>query len=106
MKRSLYFLAVVSILSGIIVAPAAFAKSKKSTPPPQLGSVITSVTPTSVTVSEAKNTKTYTISQFTEVTVNGQKATIADLKPGMIVNVTLGGATQASRIAAHDAPHH
>ena len=105
MKKSLHFLAVISILLGIVTAPAAFAKSKKSTPPPQLGSVITSATPTSITVSEAKASKTFTLTKFTEITVNGQKGTAADLKPGMIVNVTMGtDRTQASRVSAQDAP--
>lgn len=105
MKKLFRFLTVVSILLGVIATPVAFAKSKKSTPPPQLGSVITSVTATSITVSEAKASKSYTLTQFTEITVNGQRATAADLKAGMIVNVTIGtDRTQASRISAQDAP--
>jgi hypothetical protein len=67
--------------------------------------VIASVTPTAITVTEAKATKTYTVTQFTEITVNGQRATVADLKPGMTVNVTLGtDASRASRINASGAP--
>jgi TusA-related sulfurtransferase len=34
------------------------------------------------------------------VTLNGQKAALADLKPGMIVSVTLSDPTRLSRIAA------
>jgi hypothetical protein len=45
---------------------------------------------TSITVTESKATKTLTINQFTEIIVNGEKATAADLKPGMTANVTLG----------------
>jgi hypothetical protein len=37
--------------------------------------------------------------------VNGQKGTIADLKPGMTVSVTIGvDPTQASRVVATGAP--
>ena len=46
-------------------------------------------------------TKTLTITQFTEINVNGRKATVAELKPGMIVNVTLGtDPSKVSRINA------
>jgi hypothetical protein len=49
-----------------------------------------------------KATKTYTISPFTEVTVNGRRASIADLKPGMKISVTLGtDPTQLARIVAN-----
>jgi hypothetical protein len=52
-------------------------------------------------VKESQVTKTFTIDQFTEINVNGRKATAAELKPGMIVNVTIGtDATKASRINA------
>jgi len=53
------------------------------------------------TVAEDKNAKTLGITQFTEITVNGVKATAADLKPGMNVTVTLGtDPTKAARINA------
>jgi len=75
---------------------------KKSTPPPLIQSpTITAVTADSITVKEAKVTKTLAITQFTEINVNGRKATAAELKPGMIVNVTIAtDATKASRINA------
>jgi hypothetical protein len=73
--------------------------------------VISAVTPASVTVEDRtvsnqgmvlnKTNKTYLVSQFTEVTVNGQRATIADLKPGMKATVTIGtDPTKAARIVA------
>ena len=41
------------------------------------------------------------ITQFTEINVNGRKATAAELKPGMTVNVSLGtDSAKASRINA------
>ena len=51
---------------------------------------IAAVTADSITLKEAQVTKTLTITQFTEINVNGRKATVAELKPGMIANVTIG----------------
>ena len=53
-----------------------------------------------VTVTDEKTTKTVTVSPLTEVTINGQKGSFADLKPGMGVNLVLSSPTQASRIVA------
>ncbi len=45
------------------------------------------------------------MTQFTEINVNGQRATVADLRPGMVVNVTMDtDPTRASRINASGAP--
>jgi hypothetical protein len=91
------------VIALLTTSVAAFGASKKKTTPPAAakGPTITSVTATSVTVSEEKGSKTLGINQFTEITVNGQRATVGDLKPGMGVSVTLGtDATKASRIAA------
>jgi hypothetical protein len=53
------------------------------------------------TVAEGKNAKTLGITQFAEITVNGVKATAAELKPGMNVTITLRtDPTKASRINA------
>jgi hypothetical protein len=76
------------------------AKPKKPRAPAHHDTVIGSVTPTSLTVKEDKTERTFAISQFTEITVNGQKAKAADLKPGMFVSVTLTDATRLSRITA------
>jgi len=85
----------------LAVSPAFAASKKKATPAPVITPVISSVTATSVTVTEGKNAKTLAITQFTEITVNGQKATVAELKPGMNVTVTLGtDPTKAARINA------
>src|ERR1700736_731748 len=70
---------VVAILLGMLVSDAAFGASKKKESPPQIKApTITSVTATSITVTDEKATKTLTINQFTEITVNGQRATAAD----------------------------
>ena len=96
--RVLLPLVAVAVLS---ITPAFGASKKKPTPPPQQGLTISSVSANSITVTEGKTAKTLAITQFTEIIVNGQKATIAELKPGMTVSVTLGtDPTRASRINA------
>jgi hypothetical protein len=102
MKKSLSLLFVVSVLLGMLLGSPVFGASKKKAPPPvQHNPVISSVTATSITVTEDKVSKTFTITQFTEINVNGRKATVADLKPGMTVSVTLDtDPSRASRINA------
>ena len=100
--------AVVSALLAFIAATPAFGKSKKkktSPAPAYHQPVISSVNGNAVTVSDEKGSRTFTITQFTEINVNNQRSTVADLKPGMNVNVTIGmDRSQASRINAEDAP--
>src|SRR5213075_2382871 len=100
MKKRL--LIIVSVLLLALATTPAFAgsKKKKSAPAPKYHPpVISSVTGNTVTVTEEKTTRAFTITQFTEITVNGQRATIAQLKPGMTVNVTIGvDPSQAGRI--------
>ena len=109
MKRSFYIFSVV-ISALLICAPAspAFAggRKKKATPAPEYHPpVISSVTGNSITVTEEKTTRTFIVTQFTEINVNGQRGTIADLKPGMTVSVTIGvDPTRAGRIVATGAP--
>jgi ABC-type oligopeptide transport system substrate-binding subunit len=93
-------LAVSALAMLSLFAGSAHAKAKKKPPAEVQKTIIDSVTPTAVTIKEGTVTKTLTISSVTEVTVNGQKATIADLKPGMVVSVTLRDPTNAGRIAA------
>ena len=82
-----------------MVSTPAFAGSKKkaSPPPVQHPPVISSVTANSISVVDDKVTKTLTITQFTEINVNGRKAAVADLKPGMTVSITLD--TDPSRVS-------
>ena len=106
MKNRL-FIVVSVLLAGITITPA-FGKGrkKKATPVPAYHQpVISSVTGNAITVSDQKTTRTFTVSPFTEINVNGQRATIADLKPGMTVNVTIGvDPSYASRIVATGLP--
>lgn len=100
-----------ALLLSLLLAPAAVAASRDSGPdfmakpkkpkaPAHHETVIGSVTPTSLTVKEDKTERTFVISQFTEITVNGKKSTTADLQPGMFVSVILTDATRLSRITA------
>ncbi len=104
MKRPSFLLLVIAVLLGLVAVSPAFAGSRKkaSAPAPvQHPLVISSVTATSITVADDKVTKTLTITQFTEINVNGRKAVVADLKPGMTVSVTLDtDPSRASRINA------
>jgi hypothetical protein len=96
------FLNIVACLALFVSSDAlAGSKKKRAAPPPNQSPAIAAVTADSVSVKDAQGTKTLTITQFTEINVNGRKATAAELKPGMIVNVTLGtDPTKASRVNA------
>ncbi len=109
MKESLFLLLVaVCTTLAVITATPAFggSKKKKATPAPKSHPpIISSVTGNAITVSEEKTTRTFIITQFTEINVNGQRATIVDLKPGMTVSVTIGmDPTRASRVVATGLP--
>ncbi len=97
---------LVAILLVTVPFAPAFGKGRKKKPVPAYHQpVISSVTGNAVTVSDQNTTRTLTITQFTEITVNGQRASIADLKPGMTVSVTLGtDPSRAARINATGAP--
>lgn len=93
------------LLAAIAFAPAFGKDKKKKATPAYQQPVIASVTGNAITVSEQKTARTFTVTQFTEITVNGQRANIADLKPGMTVNVTIGvDPSRAARINATGVP--
>jgi hypothetical protein len=95
-------LVVVWILLAAIALTSAFGKGqKKKATQAYQQPVIASVAGNAITVSEQKTARTFTVTQFTEISVNGQRASIADLKPGMTVNVTIGvDPSRAARINA------
>jgi hypothetical protein len=98
---------VLSVLLVLVTSSSAFGggKKKKATPAPAYQPVISSVKGNAITVSDAKTTRAFTITPFTEINVNGQRANVADLKPGMTVNVIIGlDPSHASRINAADVP--
>jgi hypothetical protein len=105
---------VLSVLA--FTALHAGASSRKAVPTPtptHRQTVITAVSGNSVTVETQtvadkggkvldSSSRTYRVTQFTEITINGQRATLADLKPKMKVSVTIGtDPTQAARIVAN-----
>ena len=93
------------LLAAIAVAPVFGKGSKKKATPAYQQPVIAGVTSNAITVSEQKTARTFTVTQFTEISVNGQRASIADLKPGMTVNVTIGvDPLRAARINATGVP--
>ena len=101
--KKLFVALFLSVLALTFIAPdTALARSKKkpaSTPPPQ--STIASLSATSITITEGTVSKTYAITPFTEILVRGQRATLADLQPGMVASVAAATSpNQASRINA------
>jgi hypothetical protein len=105
MRKSLLALCVVSALIAIFTTTSGFGRGKKKAAPPPQPILISSVSGNAITVSDDKITRTFVMTQFTEINVNGQRGTVADLKPGMVVNVTIGtDPTRASRITANGAP--
>jgi hypothetical protein len=105
MMRNRLLVVVWILLAAIAFTPAFGKGSKKKATPAHQQPVIASVTGNAITVSEQKTARTFTVTQFTEISVNGQRASIADLKPGMTVNVTIGvDPSRAARINATGVP--
>jgi hypothetical protein len=106
MKRLLLLVGCVTV--ALLPATPLFAKGKaKATPIVHYDTVITKASADSISINENAVPKTFKITQNTEVTVRGTKATVADLKPGMTVSITVGmDPATAARIAAGDAPVH
>jgi len=114
-KKSCSLLRFLCVLSLFIVpALEVVGASAKATPTPTHPvTVISAVTASSITVETQvvadksgkvldKASRTYGVTKFTEVTVNGQRATLADLKPKMKVSVTIGtDPSKAARIVAN-----
>ena len=93
----------------LLPANSSFGRGPKAKPRPieHFDTVITSASADSISITENKVPKTFKISQFTDITLHGQKAAVSDLKPGMAVSVTVGtDPSTAGRIAAGDAPVH
>jgi hypothetical protein len=104
------------LLFVVVVAPSTYAGGKssfKAAPIPSHQEIVISrVTPGEIIIEERivsakgkieeKRSKSFRITQFTEINVNGRRATINDLRPGMRVQVAAGtDRTQASRIDAN-----
>lgn len=90
---------LIAVLLGAIPANGADKKKKKEALEPVI-STIAAVNGNMVDITTGTATKTLKVSQFTEVRVNGQKGSAADVKPGMTVSEVVLGAdpSVASRI--------
>ncbi|MGI8437376.1 MAG: hypothetical protein ACR2NX_10810 [Chthoniobacterales bacterium] len=105
MKTSLRLLFAVALALTLSSSTGVAASKKKKKEPERQYTTISSVTADSITISENKITKTFPITQFTEILVEGQKSTVAALQPGMLVTITLGSdGVRAARINAGDPP--
>jgi hypothetical protein len=113
-RSLLRFLCVLSVLMvPVLEVGAASIKPRPTPTPTHQVTVISAVTASSVTVETQivadkggkvldKTSRTYGVTNFTEITVNGQRATLADLKPKMKVSVTIGtDPSKAARIVAN-----
>jgi hydrogenase maturation factor len=111
MPISFLYLVFLSLLAGI-TTPLQLEARPTPTPSHQ-ETVISNVSANAITVTtqiisgtgkvlDKTSTRAFVITKFTEITVNGQRATVVDLKPGMKVSVTAGmDASQAARINAN-----
>ena len=90
----------------VVLPTAATAKGKPRTPAAPKKEVpldhdkVSAISDTSITV-KGKSEQTYTIGQFTEILVNGVRATAKDIKIGMSVTVGADSAHKATNINAH-----
>jgi hypothetical protein len=106
MMKNRLLVVVCILLAAITFAPAFGKGRKKKATPAYQQPVIASVIGNAITVTEQNTARTFTVTQFTEITVNGQRAGIADLRPGMTVNVTIGvDPSRAARINATGVPN-
>ena len=99
------FITAVVLFAFASAASAGDKRKKKA--PEHHDTVIASVSPTAITITEVKLERTIPITPATEIYVRGQKADLAALQPGMTVNITLAmDGQKASRINASDPPVH
>ena len=94
---------LAAVLALAFAASPIYAGSHKPAPKPRPSppkTVVLEVSATAVTISDNLGSKTLNVTPFTEIIVNGQKAALADLRKGMVVDVALRDSTTASRINA------
>ena len=99
-KSTLVHFVICVLLACSFAAPCFGKARKKATPAPTQQTVISNVSGNSITVTDQKAAKTVTVTPLTEVMINGQKGSLGDLKPGMVVSLVLSSPNQASRIIA------
>ena len=105
--RTLTRLLFIPIALLALASPATgLAKDTRKTKPRQShATLITAVSPTSISVRQEKTEKTVPITPATEIYVRDTKTNVDALQTGMAVNITLAmDGASASRISATDAP--
>jgi hypothetical protein len=114
MKKSRFPVIVLSFLLAFVTAglDAGSIKFRPTPTPSHQETVISNVSANVITVTtktvtykgrvENQTSRNFVVTKFTEINVNGQRATVSDLKPGMKVNVTIGtDPSQAARVNAN-----
>lgn len=101
LPRTLFIVAAAAVLFAAAPGRAADKKKAKKEPEP-VTSTIAAINGNTVDVTTGTATRSLKVTQFTEVRLNGQRASAADLKPGMTVSEVILGAdpSVASRINA------
>jgi hypothetical protein len=102
MTKLLVSTGLVMLVFTVVDAPNAFSGPRRPRDPParRHETLISHVSPTSITIQEDSGPKTFGITNFTEVVIDGQRATVADLRPGMRVSIDLDDPLHAHRITA------
>ncbi len=96
-RSASFFVALGLLLLSAGISHAGVPRGKTHKPPPKtVYTAIASIDTKAMTITvEPKNstataTRTYKISSRTQVTVNGQPGTLADLKPGLQIRIGAG----------------
>lgn len=92
--------ALLICLALVLFATADVASAKKHPAARRHETLISNVSPTSLTIQEDGGPKTFVITAFTEVIVNDQRGSVAQLRKGMRVSVMLDAPTRVRQIKA------
>ena len=108
MKSTLSLVSVAALILGTALAlpPDLSAKGKKSSKSSEsvVHDTVIIVHDNSITVSGKKETRTYAISRFTRIMVNGKTSSVREIELGMSVIVGADSNGIASLINAYSAP--
>ena len=99
--------AIILFLVIALAIPLNLSAKGKGTPKkqdPVVHDTVSQVDDTSITVAGKKDSKTYAITSFTEINVDGQHATAKSIQVGMLVMVGADSNGKATLINAHIAP--
>jgi len=99
MTRFLVSTGFVILAFTVVDAPELFA-GPRNPPARRHQTLISHVSPTSITIQQDNGPKTFVITNFTEVVIDGQRATVTDLHRGMRVSVDLDDPVHAHRVTA------